>query len=52
MQFTFVMPSIHLQIHDMSCHSLRKSSVSMTTLDDRVRFRSLDLLLRYVRPER
>jgi hypothetical protein len=52
LHLTFVMPSIHLQVHDMPCHSLRKSSVSMTTLDDRVRNRSLDPLLRCVRPER
>ena len=46
----FVMPSIHLQIYDMSCDSLHKSSLSMTRLDV-VRIRSLDLLLHYVRPE-
>ncbi len=48
--FAFVMPSIHLQIHDMSCDSLHTSGMSMTTRD-RVRIRSLDLLLHCVRPE-
>ena len=49
--FIFGMPSIHLQIHNMSCDSLHKHRMSMTTLD-RVRLRSPDLLLRCARPER
>jgi len=51
MYFVFVVPSIHLQIHDMFGDSLHKSAMSMTTLGI-VRIHSLGLLLHCVRLER
>lgn len=51
LHFILIIPSVHLQVYNMSRDSLYKSSISMTILD-MIIFHSLDLLLRCVRPER